>query len=118
MPMSKAEGFHWLAIGTSDPLPRFDVYSDPSGSGYLVDVQADLLSRLTTRVVVPLIPCELAPSPAAHLNPVFDIEGKPCSFVTQFMAAIPRSELTTAIASLTGEADTILGAIDFLHQGW
>ena len=42
-------------------MARFDVYRNPEGSGYLLDVQADLLSDLNTRVVVPLIPAELAP---------------------------------------------------------
>ena len=41
------------------------------GPGYLMDVQADMLNRLNTRVVVPLLPLSEAPKPAKVLNPQF-----------------------------------------------
>ena len=99
-------------------MARFDVYENSAGLGYLVDVQADLLSPLNTRVVIPLLPADIAPSRAQRLNPAFEVSGLPCSLVTQFMAAVPRSELKRVIVSLEHEAGTILDAIDFLHQGW
>jgi toxin CcdB len=34
-------------------MARFDVYRNPAGAGCLLDIQADLLSHLNTRVVVP-----------------------------------------------------------------
>ena len=37
-------------------MAGYDVYPNPSGGGYLLDIQADLLSELNTRVVVPLLP--------------------------------------------------------------
>jgi len=52
-------------------MARFDVYDSPDGAGYLLDVQADILDILNTRVVVPLMPISAAPSPAKHLNPIF-----------------------------------------------
>jgi toxin CcdB len=35
---------------------RFSVYANPEGPDDLIDVQANLLSHLNTRVVVPLLP--------------------------------------------------------------
>lgn len=99
-------------------MPRFDVYRNPNEAGYLLDVQADLLSQLSTTVVVPLYPMAVAPTPADRLNPGFEVEEKSVSMVTQFMAAVPRSELRHRVANLDREATAILGAIDFLHQGW
>ena len=99
-------------------MARFDVYENAAGPGYLVDVQADLLSPLNTRVVIPLLPADIAPARAARLNPEFEVRGLPCSLVTQFMAAVPRSELKLVIVNLEREASTILDAVDFLHQGW
>jgi toxin CcdB len=98
-------------------MARFDVYRNPNESGYLLDVQADLLSQLSTTVVVPLYPLELAPTPAKRLNPSFEVEAHRVSMLTQFMAAVPRSELRHRVANLDREAADILGAIDFLHQG-
>ena len=96
-------------------MARFDVYANANVPGYLLDVQADLLKGLNTRVVVPL---ELAPKPAAQLNPSFDVQGITVSMVTQFMAAVPQAELKQLVACLDPERDAILAAVDFLHQGW
>lgn len=99
-------------------MARFDVYMAPDESGYLLNVQADLLSALNTRIVVPLHPLDQAPSPAERLNPEFEILGVSCSMVTPFMAAIPRSELRIRVASLDSKSSLILSALNFPHQGW
>lgn len=57
--------------------------------GYVVDVQPELLSCLTTRIVVPLLPVDAAPKPITDLNPIFDVDGKPYVLVTQALASIP-----------------------------
>jgi toxin CcdB len=41
-------------------MARFDVYENPDGPGSLLDVQAELLDPLNTRVVVPLTPLALS----------------------------------------------------------
>ncbi len=97
---------------------RFDVYSRPGQTGYLLDVQADLLGLLNTRVVVPLLPMERAPTPADRLNPTFEIGGIDVSILTQFMAAVPKAELKNHVLTLESKAAEIIAAIDFLHQGW
>jgi toxin CcdB len=99
-------------------MARFDVYANRGGAGFLLDVQADLITRLNTRVVVPLLPQDAAPTPAERLNPVFEVQGSRVYMATQFMAAVPQSELTVLIASLDREGDAIFSAIDFLHHGW
>lgn len=43
-------------------MARFDIYPNPVGAGYLLDIQTDLLSGLNTRVVVPLMPVDTAPT--------------------------------------------------------
>jgi toxin CcdB len=99
-------------------MARFDVYTHRGGAGFLLDVQADLITRLNTRVVVPLLPQDTAPTPADRLNPVFEVQGAKVVMATQFMAAVPQSELTMLVASLDRESDAIFSAIDFLHHGW
>jgi toxin CcdB len=99
-------------------MARFDVYADLAGAGYLLDVQANLLGLLNTRVVVPLLPVELAPIAVERLNPRFRVQGVDCSMATQFMAAMAASELRTPVARLDAESGAILAAIDFLHEGW
>ena len=57
-------------------MARFDVYANRGGLGFLLDVQADLMTRLNTRMVVPLLPLDAAPTPATRLNPIFEVQGR------------------------------------------
>lgn len=98
-------------------MARFDVYASPDGRGYLLDVQADLLDSLNTRVVVPLMPVGAAPSPAKRLNPVFDIQNERHVMVTQFLSAVPVFILKTPISNLALHDTEIMGALDILTTG-
>jgi len=99
-------------------MARFGIYRNPDGDGYLLDVQADLLNHINTRVVVPLLPLDIAPTPAGTLNPVFDIDGKRFSMVTQFMAAIPAQMLKTCVGNVESQRSEITAALDLLFQGF
>ncbi len=99
-------------------MPRFTVYRNANGEGYLLDVQANILDHLNTRVVVPLLPLPVAPKPAKTLNPVFDIAGTSVVMVTQFMAAVPASLLKSPESSLEFSRNEITAALDFLLQGF
>jgi toxin CcdB len=92
------------------------VYRNKDDGGYLLDIQADLLQHLNTRVVVPLLPLGKL-KPAQHLNPTFAIDGEPYAMVTQFMAAVPVAVLGAEVASLVAEQSTVIGALDFLFSG-
>jgi toxin CcdB len=101
-------------------MARFDVYSMPGRgrAGYLLDVQADLLQDLSTRVVVPLLPPDTAPKQARDLNPSFDINGQPHLMLTQFIAAVPKRELLKPRLSLRERSDEIARALDLLLIGF
>lgn len=99
-------------------MARFDVYTNPDGVGYLLDIQASILSHLRTRVVVPLLPPEHAPLPAKGLNPRFRIGDHEVLMATQFMAAIPTSTIKHPVATLNNRHDEIVYAIDLLMQGF
>lgn len=99
-------------------MARYDVHANPDGSGYLLDVQADLLDGLNTRVVVPLMPRDNAPVPARRLNPVFAIADQPHVMVTQFLAAIPRSALAAPVTSLAAHDSEISNALDMVFVGF
>lgn len=99
-------------------MSRYNAYPNPSGHGYLLDVQADILQPLNTRAVVPLLPLGEAPKPAKTLNPVFDIDGEPYAMVTQYIAAVPDRELRNPACNLSQRQDDIVAAIDFLFHGF
>ncbi|OYQ37138.1 plasmid maintenance protein CcdB [Niveispirillum lacus] len=100
-------------------MARFDVHVLPGPrSFYLLDVQANLLDRLETRVVVPLFPEKEAPPPIAGLNPVFDIQGQRHVMVTQSIATLRRRDLGKIIQSLDDQHQRITKALDMLLTGF
>jgi toxin CcdB len=101
-------------------MGRFDVYA-ASGTGevgYVLDVQADFLQDLNTRVVVPLLPPDVAPKPARSLNPVFDIGGHLHVMLTQFISSVPAKELGEPLLALDARSDDIMRALDMLLVGF
>jgi toxin CcdB len=99
-------------------MARLDVHARrDQGVGYLLDVQADLLSALSTRFVVPLLPLHHAPTPAARLNPVFEIGGERYVMVTQFAAAVRVRELGERVAALGDAHEVVTAALDLLITG-
>jgi len=101
-------------------MARFDVHPMPGKgqAGYVLDVQAELLSDLTTRAVVPLLQENKAPAPMHELNPVFEIAGLRHVMVTQAIAAIPIRELKRSVLSLASRHDEIRRALDILLAGF
>jgi toxin CcdB len=97
-------------------MARFDVYPGARGKGYLLDCQADILSILSTRAVVPLLPIAGLPV-TPRLNPIFDIEGDDHIMMTQQIFAIPKERLGKPVADLTGEHHSIINALDLLLTG-
>lgn len=98
-------------------MARFDICRDADGQTYL-DVQASVLSGLNTRLLVPLMPLDQAPSPARRLNPIFVVDGERLVMVTQYLAAVPTSELGPSMGSLVRYADEISAALDMAFYGF
>lgn len=101
-------------------MAQFDVFRHARSKRYpyLLDLQADLLRDLATRVVAPLMPIErLRGKPIGRLNPVVTIDGAPHVVVLQELAAFPTSELRETVATLRPRRDELIGAIDLLFSG-
>ena len=101
-------------------MSQFDVHTDLKGKLYplLLDVQADLLSHLATRVVVPLALKRRYPAtPLRRLNPVITFRGVDYVAVFQELAAIAATELGEAQGSLVTHRSEFLSALDLLLTG-
>jgi toxin CcdB len=99
-------------------MARFSVYKNNDNSGYLLDVQSDILSGLNTRAVVPLLRIDDSPKAASYLNPTFVIENESYVMLTQYIAAIPESELNKRVTNLTEFHSEIMTALDMLFTGF
>jgi toxin CcdB len=84
---------------------------------FLLDIQANLLADLQTRVVVPLIRAGSFGRRATRLHPLFVIDGQDVVMATHLVAAVRRPILGVVVASLQNERDIVLGAIDVLWSG-
>lgn len=103
-------------------MAQFDVYANPNPDTrkeipYLLDVQADLLDTLATRVVVPLILAEEMALAAKQLNPRFKIKGETVIMSTAELAGVAIRSLGGKVASLKNKRDEIIAALDMLFTG-
>ena len=104
-------------------MARFDVYVTPFAderkhTPFWLDVQADHLQSLDTRVVIPLR--KLAPKEAIkqRLNPEFFVEATRVYADTANLGTFPLALLRRPIFSLRDERLAIAEALDFLFSGY
>ena len=101
-------------------MARFDIHRNGglhSGTTpYLVNVQSEHLSKLNTRVVIPLRLVDKFPAVPLpqDLVPVFHVEGEACFLDTPKLAAVPFKELGQTLGSLRDPQDRIVAALDRL----
>ncbi len=104
-------------------MAQFDLYTNPNHETsrsipYLLDVQADFLSNLATRVVIPLYTIAALGKAATHLNPTFSIQQKTVVLSTAELAGVTISSLGDRIGSLKEHRQEIIAALDFLFTGF
>ena len=105
-------------------MAQFDIHSnaDPrtrEETPYLVDLQAEVLSELATRVVAPVRPrAAHRQSVISRLHPVIPVgDVEHVAFVSE-LAAVPASILGPVIASARHLRTELLDATDLLLTGF
>lgn len=84
---------------------------------FVVVLQSELLDRLATRVVAPLIPQDRIGAPLRTLNPVIQIGDTAYCVMPQLVATLTLGELGVRIGSLAMHRDEIVRAVDALLSG-
>jgi toxin CcdB len=104
-------------------MKQFDVVANPfprsrERQPFLVALQSDLLVRTLDTVVV--APLERAGSGtfADRLNPRIEVEGQPLVLVAQELVTVRKSVLGNPRASIAGDRDAIIAALDLLFTGF
>jgi len=103
-------------------MAQFDVYTNTNTETaaqipYLLNVQAELLDVLSTRVVIPLYRKALMPKPAQHLNPSITIGCEVFILSTAELAGVPSSILGSPIHHTDISRDEVIAALDFIFTG-
>jgi len=103
-------------------MAQFDIYVNPNRGTdetvyYLLDLQAEILDDLPTRVVAPLVVPESLGPPMRILNPTVFVHGEPFILLSHLLAAIPAKSLGRPIASAKTQRDDVVRSVDFLFTG-
>ncbi len=102
-------------------MARFDVYQFQAQSVPLVlDAQATLLSSLSSRVVIPLVPTQLARREQfPRLKPTVMIDDAPYTLITTDLSVLSQRDLGAFVENIEARhGDDILAALDFLFSGF
>lgn len=104
-------------------MPQFDVYRNRNPATtdlypLLVDLQADLLGDLQTRVVAPLTQSRaLQKRPLSTLTPTIEVNGEKYLLLMPELAGVAKSALGSRVSSVSGQRDAIIAALDLLVTG-
>ncbi len=104
-------------------MARFDVYATPFAderkhTPFWLDVQADHLQSLATRVIVPMRRTSAQTPLKQRMNPEFDVEGVRVFADTANIGTFPLSLLRRPVASLRQDRLIMDDALDFLFTGY
>ncbi len=100
-------------------MARFDVYRYSEEVPFVIDVQANLLAGLKTRVVVPLLPqAQTKQEQLPRLKPVIKVKGKNYILMTTDISVLRVSDLKEPVDNVEDQRQTIVEAVDFLFQGF
>lgn len=99
-------------------MARYDLYPNPFGEGFLLDVQSDLLDELTTRVVIPLLPLHEGDKVVRRLNPVIVLDGRTYALFTHQIGTALKSQLREPRANLKSLHDDLMKSFDMLFHGF
>jgi toxin CcdB len=85
----------------------------------VLDMQSDVLSHLTTRLVAPLVPEGRHDIAMMVLEPVFELDGTRMILLVSEMVTVPARELTgPPVARFVDEDYVIRRALDMLFSGF
>jgi toxin CcdB len=105
-------------------MAQFSVHLNPSPGTraaipFLLDIQADVLSSLATRVVVPLYRLDGdGPPPLTRLTPRLRFQDRDLVAMMPELAGVQRHSLGQAVGDLASCRGEILAALDLLVTGF
>jgi toxin CcdB len=97
-------------------MARFDLHRRQGR--LVVDVQADIIPYVGTRLVIPLYEPGEVPQSMQRLHPIIAVGGRPHLLATHLMAAVPVAELGPRIDSVDDHYQRIVDAISVVLNGF
>ena len=100
-------------------MSQFDVFRTRGASAYslVVDIQADVHAKLSTRLVVPMVARARYSQPATRLSPIVTLGDDDYVILFPLAAGIPKASLGGLVGSLAAQRATLIAALDLLVTG-
>ena len=100
-------------------MAQFDVLRPKNTSVFplVVDVQADIHTKLVTRLVVPLAQRSRYAQPLTRLTPMVRLRDVEYVVLAPQMAAYPAAALGEVVGSIAQHRAVLIAALDFLIVG-
>lgn len=101
-------------------MAQFDYYANPNPDScewapYIVDLQHEMLSALSTRIMAPLVASQPTAAPTVQrLNPIVVIDDQAYFLSTAEIASVPLKELAGCVGNLSEYRSELLAAVDLL----
>jgi toxin CcdB len=104
-------------------MAQFDVYLNPNPATnqvipYYLNVQADLLDSLNTRVIVPLVREGEMGRAVKGLHLKYKVKGEVVVLSTAELAGLPIRAFGEKVSSLKNKRDEIIAALDLVFTGF
>ena len=96
---------------------QYDVYSIAGSNDLFLELQANNVQGLSTKIGAPLIAKGRFDRPIHRLQPEFDIGGRTYIMLTQHIFSIPAADLKDLHANLLASDYRITSALDLLFLG-
>jgi len=99
-------------------MARFHIHKLKGRDGFIMDLQADLLDSIETRVVAPLVPVAQIGPVFVKLSPRVEVDGQAYYILIPSMASVPKRLIGESVLDLSHHSAEITAATDFLFQGF
>ena len=98
-------------------MAQYDVYAIAGSTDLFLELQANNVHGLSTKIGAPLIAKSPFDRPIPKLQPEFDVGGRTYIMLTQHIFSIPAAHLKELRANLVGSDYRITSALDLLFHG-
>ena len=98
-------------------MAQYDVYAILGSDDLFLELQSNRVQGLSTKIGTPLVRKLPSDRPIFRLQPEFVVAGQPHIMLTQYLFALPVSDLRQRLANLSELDYRISSALDLLFHG-
>jgi toxin CcdB len=98
-------------------MAQYDVFAIAGSNDLFLELQANRVQGISTRVGVPLVRKAPSDKPIPRLQPTLVVRGQVYIMLTQHIFSLPAADLRERLDNISGEDYRITSALDLLFHG-